>query len=291
MDNKIKEALENRLNKKIIQWRKPQLGLSAAARYSIELEDKGKVFVKAATDTETAGWLRTEYLVLTSYQDSFIPVLIDWIDESGSFPILITQDLSDAYWAASDEGVHWRKGDIELLLDTVKKLSTVKGHPPLPKMENHHAGIWAKIAENPEGFLRLKLCSRNWLEHSIDYLVEAESKVDQTGETLVHGDIRSDNICIDKSRVVFVDWSHACVGRADHDLANLLPTLHLEGGPSPFEIMPDAATQAAALCATHIRRLSRDKSMPSWLTDVFRKLIAIELAWAARCLDLEQPLL
>ncbi|RXK86101.1 phosphotransferase [Filimonas effusa] len=285
----LKEAIENVLNKKIIQCVQPNFGLSAALRYSIELEDKSKVFVKAATDDQTAGWLRTEHSVLASYQDNFMPEIINWIDEFVNFPILITQDFSNAFWAASDKGVHWRKGDIELLLDTVKKLSTIKGRHLLPKLENHNTGVWAKIAEDPEGFLKLKMCSGNWLMHSIDYLIEAESKVDKTGETLVHGDIRSDNICIDGSRVVFVDWSNACIGSADHDLVNLLPTLHLEGGPDPFQIMPDAASQAAALCATHIRRLSNDKSMPFWLKDVFKKLIAIELEWAAQCLHLDRP--
>jgi hypothetical protein len=127
------------------------------------------------------------------------------------------------------------------------------------------------------------------LASSIDLLIDSEKKHNQEGDTLVHGDIRSDNICFDESQVIFVDWSHACNGSSDHDLANLLPTLYLEGGPNPFHIMPNAASHASYLCAKHIQRLSGKNTMPPWLINVFVKLIAIELAWAASCLGLEKP--
>ena len=285
----LKKVVEDRLGQRIIFWTKPDCGLSSAIRYSLLLEDKTKVFIKAATDSETEEWLRTEHLVLASYNEDFMPAIVGWIDEPGSYPVLITQDFSDAYWAAGKNGVCWRNGDIDLLLDTVKKLSTVKGHLSLSKLKNSNAKVWTKIAENPDEFLQLKVCSKNWLMQSIDYLIEAENNLDNTGEVLVHGDVRSDNICINKPRVIFVDWSNAGIGSVDHDLANLLPTLHLEGGPTPYQIMPWAANQATYICATHIHRLSKDKSIPSWLNIVFKKLIAIELEWAAKCLNLDKP--
>lgn len=218
-----------------------------------------------------------------------MPTVISWVDISDNHPVLITQDFSDAYWAAGNSRVVWRKGDIDLLLGTVKKLSTIKGFPSLKSFKNKNINIWTKIAANPNGFLKLKLCSENWLKNSIDYLIEAEKNVDETGDTLVHGDIRSDNICIIKSKAIFVDWSNAVNGSPDYDLANLLPTLYLEGGPNPYEIMPNAANLATHICATHIQRLSKTSSMPLWLNVVFKKLIAIELEWTAQCLNLDKP--
>ncbi len=285
----LKKTIEDRLNQKIIFWTKPDCGLSAAIRYSLQLENNNKVFVKAATDKETEIWLRTEYLVLNSYEEDFIPKIITLIDEPENFPVLLTQDFSDAYWAAGNNGVCWRDGDIDLLLETIKKLSSIKGHHPLPHLKNNNANVWTKIASNPDGFLKLKLCSKKWLLNNIEYLIIAENNVNETGTNLVHGDIRSDNICIKNNKVVFVDWSNAAIGNAEHDLANLLPTLRLEGGPLPFQIMPNAANQAAYICATHIQRLSKNSTMPMWLATVFKKLIAIELQWTTQCLNLDNP--
>jgi thiamine kinase-like enzyme len=285
----LREQIEDILCKKSIQWTVPDCGLSSAHRFTVQLEDKSKVFVKAATDEETESWLRNEHLALSTFTEEFIPTVIAWIDTAKTRPVLITQDLSNAYWPASHKGVIWRKGDFERLFESIQKLSTVNGHPAIPNLKNERANIWAKIATNPSGFLRLNLCSENWFKTSIDFLIDAESKVKEVGNILVHGDIRSDNICINQSQVIFVDWSNARNGSPDHDLANLLPSLHLEGGPNPYLVMPFAASQASYICATHIRRLSNSNSMPSWLIKVFKKLIAIELEWAAKCLNLDKP--
>lgn len=285
----LKELIEDIIGKKTVRCTIPDCGLSSAYRFSVLLEDDSKVFVKAATDDDTEKWLRNEYLVLSTYKEAFMPAVVNWIDIPATRPVLITQDLTGAYWPASNAGVIWRNNDIDLLLDTVQKLSTIKGHPTLSNLRNDSAAIWTKIAEDPQWFLTLNVCSENWLEHSIDYLIEAEKRVDETGDILVHGDIRSDNCCIYKSQVIFVDWSHSSNGSPDHDLANLLPTLYLEGGPAPYQMMPNAASQASRNCAAHIQRLSKSNLMPLWLTKVFKKLIAIELEWAAQCLHLDKP--
>lgn len=285
----LKQRIEDIIGKKTLRWTRPDCGLSSAHIFSVVLEDSSKIFVKAATDSDTATWLKKEHLVLSSLKEDFIPEIIKWIDTTENYPILITQDFSDAYWPASDNGVSWRKGDFDLIFETVEKLSTTKGLSNLPNLENHKTNIWSKIALKPQGFLNLKLCSDNWLTQAINFLIDAEQKANEMGNFLVHGDIRSDNICINGTQVIFVDWSNAANGSPNHDLANLLPTLYLEGGPTPYEIMPKGASEAAYLCASHIRRLSDSSSMPAWLIKVFKKLIAIELEWSANCLNLDKP--
>jgi hypothetical protein len=53
--------------------------------------------------------------------------------------------------------------------------------------------------------------------------------------------------------------------------------------------MPNGGGYAASMGADLIRRLATDQGMPGWLKDVFKRLIAIELAWAASCLGLPRP--
>jgi hypothetical protein len=89
--------------------------------------------------------------------------------------------------------------------------------------------------------------------------------------------------------VKFVDWSHAARGIGSYYLAQVLPTLHLEGGPLPYDVMPNGGSDAASMCANSVQRLAADQGMPEWLKDVFKRLIAIELEWAASCLELPKP--
>jgi hypothetical protein len=282
----LEEIVKDVIRKKAVGWTVPDCGLSAAFRYSVELDDGSRVFVKAATDEETTDWLRREHFVLSTVRLGFMPYIVDWIDKPGAHPILISQDLSHAYWPASHKGVSWREGDFELLRGALKELSAVPAPAGLPELHGRSASGWSWIAANPEVFLGLGLCSERWLGKSIGALVEAEMGLDMTGSCLVHGDVRSDNICLLDSKVVFVDWSHASRGYGRHDLATLLPTFHLEGGPAPYEVMPDGGGEAAVACAAHVYRLAADGGMPEWLKAVFRRLIAIELEWAAKCLGL-----
>ncbi len=59
-----------------------------------------------------------------------------------------------------------------------------------------------------------------------------------TGDRLVHGDVRSDNVLITAAGdVVFVDWTSSCVGAAWFDLVCMLPSIELEGGGPPESVL------------------------------------------------------
>jgi len=63
----------------------------------------------------------------------------------------------------------------------------------------------AQVAQDPAPFLRLGLGSAAWLAHTIPALVAAEAGAPLAGEELVHGDVRSDNLCFISNRVVLSD--------------------------------------------------------------------------------------
>lgn len=285
----LRNLLEDVIGKKSTHWIVPDCGLSSALRFSVQFEDKSRVFVKAATDEETEGWLRIEHFVLSSACAEFMPYVIEWVDMPSTLPVLITQDLSHAYWPASHNGVAWRDGDFDLLFSRIKQVASHEAPAALPGLQNRKVSLWSQIANRPDGFLNLRICSEGWLSRSVDALIDAETNADVTGNCLVHGDVRSDNICILDSKPIFVDWSNAARGYALHDQATLLPTLHMEGGPRPYLVMPDGGREAASGSAMHIQRLMLDRSMPEWLKIVFTQIIAIELEWAAQCLGLDEP--
>lgn len=285
----VREQVERVVGQATREWVTPETGLSAAVRSSVRLADGSRVFVKAATDAATAKWLRTEYLALRRLPARFVPRVVAWLDEPGGHPVLVVEDLSHAHWPASHAGVDWREGDIERVLAAVADLSGVRApgeFVPSPR----GAVRWpALTGPDRDAFLGLGLCSAAWLSHAAPLLVAAEAGLDDGGDRVVHGDLRSDNICIDGERVIFVDWSDASRGHAEHDLAQLLPTLHLEGGPLPYDVMPTGGGWAAAGCALLVRRAIHEPGIPAWLARVFVRLAAIDLSWAASCLDLPEP--
>lgn len=287
----IRERLEAMAGQPTKDWLMPDTGLSAAIRYTVTFEDGSRVFVKAATDDATEQWLRTEYQALQSVPDRFVPRVIAWMDEPDRRPMLVVESLDRAHWPASHQGVDWREGDIDLVLAAVKDLSHVQAptiFASTPPTDRHWPTL-GRPGPDQDAYLALGLCSPTWLDRTAPHLVAAEASVDETGDRMVHGDVRSDNLCIDGDRVVFVDWANASRGNPDHDLANLLPALHLEGGPRPFDVMADGGAWAAAGSAALAHRVVNHQDIPAWLRDVLLRLSAIDLAWAASSLRLPQP--
>ena len=61
------------------------------------------------------------------------------------------------------------------------------------------------------------------------------------GSALVHLDVRSDNVLLTPTGPVFVDWPHACIGAPGLDLLVMLPSVALEGGGEPEEVLAGMA--------------------------------------------------
>jgi aminoglycoside phosphotransferase (APT) family kinase protein len=78
-----------------------------------------------------------------------------------------------------------------------------------------------------------------WSSRNLNRLAELESGWPDAvhGSTLLHCDVRSDNLLVTAAGVVFVDWPHACVGAPVFDLVAWAPSVELEGGPSPEELL------------------------------------------------------
>ncbi|MGH2583521.1 MAG: phosphotransferase, partial [Dehalococcoidia bacterium] len=178
---------------------------------------------------------------------------------------------------------------LDLFFAGIAQIAMCDGLGALPDLERPGPPIWSTIAHDPTAFLELRLCSVDWFERCIGALVEAEEHVDLTGRSLIHGDIRSDNVCLAGSRAVFVDWSSAARGNGTYNLASVLASIHLEGGPSPYDVMPDGAGWAALDSASLAQRAIQDQATPAWLQRVFKRLIVINLEWAANALGLPAP--
>lgn len=274
-----------------VQWWRPHTGLSPAERLVVRFADGSSAFVKAAVDPETEAELRVEHEILRGDAD-FLPRTLAWV-EAGRQPLLITEDLSGAHWPADHSPVTWLPGQFDLLFETLERVVDTPALASLPAADSGFVPLWPTIARDADRFLALGLCSETWLRSAIDALTDAEAAVPLAGESLVHGDVRSDNLCFVGTRMVLVDWGGAQRGHRHHDLAAALTTLPLEGGPEPYEVFPEGGSWAAYHAGRSARRAYRSaggghgrRAAPEWLQKVLQRMTVISLDWAASSLDL-----
>jgi aminoglycoside phosphotransferase (APT) family kinase protein len=96
-------------------------------------------------------------------------------------------------------------------------------------------GGWRRIADGAADFVNS--VPAHIREH-VDDLVELESRWPESvlGDTLVHLDLRADNLLLTRDRVLVVDWPWAAVGAPWLDLVAMLPSVAMQGGPEPDDV-------------------------------------------------------
>jgi len=160
------------------------------------------------------------------------------------------------------------------------------GLPPLAHLHELVVNTgWPAIESDPEALLSLGLCSPRWLDAALPKLRVAAAAVELGGHSLVHVDVRSDNLCLRNGRTLLFDWNQASVGNPLFDLAEWLPSLVAEGGPPPEELLlaTDGAPFAAVFAGFWGARAGLP--VPNWgpmLREMQRMQADAALSWAAR---------
>jgi hypothetical protein len=85
-----------------------------------------------------------------------------------------------------------------------------------------------------------------WLEMAVPVLAQVSRGLADVGGalSLVHQDVRSDNLRWRDGRLRLVDWPHVAVGVAEDDAAAFAQSVTVEGGPSPDLVMAWYAERA-----------------------------------------------
>ena len=219
-------------------------GYTPALRQLATLADGSTAFVKTPTNDVTRSMLLAE---IAAYEaigpQPFCPRVLDATPER-----LVLEDLRHGHWPPP-----WRPGDVERVLDAMSRVAATTA-PELPTFAEVWGGaleMWSHVdvdAVTALGFDR----------HEIARLTEAGAAIESTasfdGDALVHLDLRSDNACLLDDRVVLVDWNNACRGQPGVDVAAWAPSLALEGGPDPWDLVPDAALHHVAFITGYFAR-------------------------------------
>ena len=264
-------------------------GYTPAMRALVRAVGGARFFLKASTDAETAAWLRTEIELYRALEGApFIARAFGSIDAEGEVALLL-EDLSGAHWPGA-----WRPGDIEAVRARLGELASW----PIPTIElarcaprSDALADWAQIARDPRAFLALGLCDARWLERALPAIEGALAGAPDSGEALLHADVRSDNLCVHPERgVIFVDWNWAARGPAAYDVAFWLPSLHREGGPAPSSFFEGEAWAPAAVAGFFCARASMPPIPTAPRVRPFQCAQArVALAWLGHALGIGLP--
>ncbi len=267
-----------------VSWRPAKGGYSVAERWVAKLQNGSSVFIKAATDEDTKSWLKAEDKVYENIKGDFMPQFIGY-DEASS--ILALEDLSKETWT-----YEWSAERVQAVLHMLEKVAATKTPDDFPLLELQAPKFngWREIAAVPEnraGFLKLGLASSEWLDKALPILVQAEMAAKFEGDSLVHVDVRSDNICFRGKKPMLVDWNWACRGNAKLDVVGWFPSLHVEGGPAPWDVTldePELITALAGFWAIRAPRPSHKQGTA--IRELQLKQLRSALPWAVKALGL-----
>ena len=180
------------------------------------------------------------------------------LDEGdGGWVLLLFEDVDGRHPAQP-----WRPDELDRVVAAMEELAETLTPSPLPASVVGMAGerflglrSWRRLRdERPSRLDRVD----EWSLRHLDTLVAIEDSVADAlaGDTLLNYDVRADNILLTQGRTWFVDWPHACVGAPWLDVVAFAPSVTMQGGPPPEEVVsrhsayraadPDAVTAAVA---------------------------------------------
>jgi len=189
-------------------------GFSPGTADRVVTDSGRRAFVKAVTsavNTRSAELARQEMRITAAMPEHApVPRMLGGFDD-GEWVVLILEDVDGA-----NPRTPWVESEIDAAVAALAELaaavtpSPVPGVPPaVDAVADDFAG-WHKIAADPPADLDPWLAER---------LADLRAAADRglaalaTGDTLVHLDIRADNMLIrPDGRVVIVDWPWGCVG-------------------------------------------------------------------------------
>jgi aminoglycoside phosphotransferase (APT) family kinase protein len=136
----------------------------------------------------------------------------------------------------------WNRNELDRVLQAVWELATTLTPAPVtaPRLIDEWADEMRGFRthrERPDQVARVS----DWAAANLTRLADLEAGWQDVadGETLIHFDLRADNILLTETRVVFVDWPHVCLGAPWVDLLFMLPSVLISAAVDPDQIIAE----------------------------------------------------
>jgi hypothetical protein len=252
--------LEGALGGEIVAAETQPGGFSPGVAARLILENGRRAFVKAVAhepNPTSPDFHRREARIVGAMPTTApVPRLLWTLDEGAEgWVVLALEDVD-----GREPLQPWRPDELERVLVAVDELRAALTPSPVDA-GSAAAALEAQINSWHLVAAEIPAALDEWSRHHLDKLVDLERGIANAvaGETLLHFDLRADNILLARDRVYFVDWPHASVGVPWLDGVAFAPSVAMQGGPDPETLLrrwptaaeadPEAVTTAVASIA------------------------------------------
>ncbi|MBA8925290.1 hypothetical protein BC739_002489 [Kutzneria viridogrisea] len=233
---RIRASVDSFLGSPVVSARSQPGGFSPALAARLSLADGRGAFVKAVgpePNPDSAGFYRREAAISAALPAAApVPRLLgSW--ELDGWVVLVFEEVD-----GRTPELPWRPDQLRRVLDALPRLwsaltpAPVQAPSTVDIMTEGFTG-WAKVRPDE----RLD----PWAARNLDRLADlaARGGAACAGHTLVHGDLRADNLLLTAEDVIFVDWPAAVLAAPWFDLLAFLPSVVLQGGPDPESVLAE----------------------------------------------------
>jgi aminoglycoside phosphotransferase (APT) family kinase protein len=242
----VQAGVEAVLGSPVLSAQSQAGGFSNGTADRVRTRSGSTAFVKAISTAMNAGAAdlhRREARITAALPRSVPAPRLLGVYDDGDWVALALQDIEGHHPA-----LPWREPDLHAALDMLTRLAELVTPCPIADapaasevLADAFAG-WDRIAASPPDDLDA------WAAHNLPALrrLAADALGALHGDTLVHYDVRADNLLIDTAgQVTILDWPWACRGPAWLDTVMLLATVHLHGGHDVETLLSRGVTSQA----------------------------------------------
>ncbi|MGY0487635.1 aminoglycoside phosphotransferase family protein [Streptomyces sp. WG-D5] len=258
LPRRVRDGVEEALGAAVVEAVTQPGGFSPGVASRVVLGDGRRAFVKAVSaevNAQSPEFHRAEARNAAALPDDVPAPRLLGVYDDGTWVALAFEDVD-----GRQPHVPWREDELHRVLDAVERLARTLSPAPIdaPRLgEKSRPGKgswWRLAAADPETLDGVD----PWAVRNARALAELADPWAEfaTGDTLVHADLRADNILLTRDDVVFVDWPHAVRAAPWYDLLLMLPCIRVQGGPDPEvlftahplgrEADPEGVTRAVA---------------------------------------------
>jgi hypothetical protein len=215
-------------------------GFSPGVAARVRLSDGRGVFVKAVgprPNPDSPTFHRKEARIASALPATVSAPRLRWTYDQDNWVLLAFDEIEGRHPAQP-----WRDDELQRVIDGMVDLALTLTPSPLPVGEVPMLG--ERLATRIRGWQSLRQAPPDelddWSRRHLDELAQLEALAPGAalGDTLLHFDIRADNVLIGADgRVWFFDWPHACVGAAWFDALGFAPSVTMQGGPPPEHVL------------------------------------------------------
>ena len=233
----VRQALEEKLGSPVVDAVTQPQGFSPGLAARLLLADGRRAFIKAVSETanpDTPDIHRREARILAALPASVPAPGLLWTYDEGGWVALCLEDI---------DGRHpfepWTDADLDLVIAATTKMARDLTPSPIELVETAAGGFERTINGWQIALKRGEDRLDPWSARNLERLADLESRAPSAaaGDTLLHFDVRADNLLIAAEKVYVIDWPWARIGAWWIDLVAMAPSVAMQGGPSPSQLL------------------------------------------------------